>query len=127
MRFAKMAVMVVVSSGCAASIPRPEVPEPLRVAPDQVTVLEARARGAQVYECRASQGDPARFEWTLTGPDAELYDQAGRVIGRHYAGPTWELADGSKVVGAVKAKDLADVADQFTDKIADTLFAEFPE
>ena len=25
-------------------------------------------------------------------------------VGRHYAGPTWEANDGSKVVGAVKAK-----------------------
>ena len=30
---------------------------------------------------------------------------AGNKIAKHYAGPTWESNDGSKVVGEVKAKD----------------------
>src|SRR2546427_10735598 len=34
-----------------------------------------------------------------------MSDAAGRIIGKHYAGPTWVLDDGSKVVGEVKARD----------------------
>ena len=33
-----------------------------------------------------------------------MFDRDGKVIGRHYAGPTWETNDGSKVVGELKAK-----------------------
>jgi len=67
-------------------------------------VLEARAVGVQIYECTQTSEDPARYEWTFKAPDAELFDSAGRKIGKHYAGPTWESNDGSKVVGEVKAR-----------------------
>ena len=33
-----------------------------------------------------------------------LFDASGAKIGTHYAGPTWESIDASKVVGVVKAK-----------------------
>jgi hypothetical protein len=45
-----------------------------------------------------------KFEWTLKGPAADLFDAQGRKVGRHFAGPTWELNDGGKVIGRVKAK-----------------------
>jgi hypothetical protein len=44
------------------------------------------------------------FEWTLKAPEATLTDDAGQALAKHYAGPTWEATDGSKVVGAMKAK-----------------------
>lgn len=31
-----------------------------------------------------------------------MFDRHGKKIGRHYAGPTWEATDGSKVVGEFK-------------------------
>ncbi|HEY0792599.1 MAG TPA: DUF3455 domain-containing protein [Chthoniobacterales bacterium] len=37
-------------------------------------------------------------------PEADLFDAQGRKVGRHSAGPTWELDDGGKVVGRVKVK-----------------------
>ena len=43
-------------------------------------------------------------EWVFVAPEATLKDSAGMPVGRHYAGPTWEANDGSKVVGVVKAK-----------------------
>jgi len=93
--------------GCAASHPAAPSPMPaqLRAAPPQVLALELRATGVQVYECRPSQGDPARFDWLLKAPEAELSDHAGKPVGRHFAGPTWEATDGSKVVGEVVARD----------------------
>jgi hypothetical protein len=96
------AAVVALVAACAA--PGPAVPDDLKVPFGQTLLLEARATGVQIYECRASKDDPVRFEWTFKAPEAELFDAAGRKIGRHYAGPTWESNDGSKVVGAVKAQ-----------------------
>ncbi|MGC1524247.1 MAG: DUF3455 domain-containing protein, partial [Steroidobacteraceae bacterium] len=44
------------------------------------------------------------YAWVLKAPDAELFDAAGHSIGRHYAGPTWEAKDGSRVTGEVAAR-----------------------
>lgn len=82
-----------------------DVPETLKVPATQVLSLEARATGVQIYECKASKDDPIRFEWVFKAPEADLFDNAGKKIGRHYAGPTWESNDGSQVVGEVKARD----------------------
>jgi hypothetical protein len=74
-------------------------------------VLETRAVGVQIYECSASKADPTRFEWVFKAPEADLFDAKGNKIGKHYAGPTWESNDGSKVVGEVVAKDNGPAAD----------------
>jgi hypothetical protein len=88
----------------AAGAP-PAIPENLRTAPLEALSLEAAATGMQIYQCSPAKDDPTRFEWTFKAPEAELFDAAGRKIGKHYAGPTWESEDGSKVVGVVKARD----------------------
>ena len=88
-------------AACASS-PRPQpaaVPESLRV-PDVFVVVLARApRALTISVCKVNTAEPPAFEWVLKAPDAELFDQGGARIGRHYAGPTWESADGSRVVG----------------------------
>lgn len=81
------------------------IPEKLRLPDGQKVSLEVRASGVQIYSCGASKADPARFEWIFKAPEADLLDGAGKKVGSHYAGPTWESSDGSKVVGEVKAKD----------------------
>ena len=65
-------------------------------APGLTVVLTARARGQQIYECKA--GSDGKLAWAFREPQATLTAD-GKVVGRHYAGPTWELADGSAVVG----------------------------
>jgi hypothetical protein len=99
--------VVALLSGCASvlAVGPPDAPEALRPPADQVLSLEALATGVQIYECSASKDQPARFEWVFKAPEAELSDQAGRKVGKHYAGPTWESVDGSAVVGDVKARD----------------------
>lgn len=59
-------------------------------------VLTVHAEGAQVYDCKA--GDSGKLAWQFREPVATLM-QDGKTVGRHYAGPTWEHADGSRVVG----------------------------
>jgi hypothetical protein len=83
----------------------PTVPDNLRVPATQTLSLEARATGVQIYDCKAGKDDPAHFDWVFRAPEAELFDAAGKKIGKHYAGPTWESNDGSKAVGEVKARD----------------------
>lgn len=62
----------------------------------------AHATGFQVYVCRPdAEGGPA---WTLKAPEAELFDEQGNVIGRHFGGPTWQLNDGSQITGRMVAK-----------------------
>jgi Protein of unknown function (DUF3455) len=93
--------------GCATSKvgTNPSVPENLRTPASEVLSLETEANGVQIYECNASKDVPSRFEWIFKAPEAGLFDRVGNKIGKHYAGPTWESNDGSKVVGEVKARD----------------------
>jgi hypothetical protein len=79
-----------------------QVPDALKPAANEVLAFVVPAKGQQIYECRA--GKTGALEWAFVGPEADLFDQGGKRIGRHYAGPHWEAADGSKVVGAVKQK-----------------------
>ena len=58
-------------------------------------VLQVHAVGAQVYECKADTG--GRMAWQFREPIASLF-RDGKTVGRHYAGPTWEI-EGSVVVG----------------------------
>jgi hypothetical protein len=98
---------IAIITGCATSNVDsvPSVPGPLRVPASQTLIREVQANGVQIYECKASKDDPGRFDWTFKAPEAELRDQAGNIFGRHYAGPTWEAYDGSRVVGDVRARD----------------------
>jgi Protein of unknown function (DUF3455) len=59
------------------------------------------AVGVQIYECRLVDGKPA---WAFVAPEADLFDATGRRVGKHYAGPSWESDDGSKIVGSLKAR-----------------------
>ncbi len=61
-------------------------------------VATLHAEGAQIYDCKA--GADGKLAWTFREPIATLLAQ-GKTAGRHYAGPNWELSDGSAVVGKV--------------------------
>jgi hypothetical protein len=101
------ASLVALLTGCAVANAAtvPMVPDNLKVPATQTLSLETRATGVQIYDCKPNKDDPARFEWVFRAPEAELFDAAGKKIGKHYAGPTWESNDGSKVVGEANARD----------------------
>src|SRR5258706_14096449 len=99
------ASLLALLGGCASIGAGPLVPDALKVPESQTLSPRTHATGVQIYECKADQDDPTKFEWSLKGPEADLFDHSGRKIGKHYAGPTWESNDGSKVVGEVKARD----------------------
>jgi uncharacterized protein DUF3455 len=77
-----------------------EVPAQIKPPEGQALVAEAHAKGFQVYTCKNAGG---KYNWTLKGPDAELLDKAGKNVGRHFAGPTWEWSDKSQVTGKMIA------------------------
>ena len=81
---------------------RPEVPDKIKAPAGEEVVLKVHASGSQIYVCQA--GVDGKFAWTLKAPDAELHDPQGAIIGRHFAGPTWKLNDGSEVTGKAVAK-----------------------
>jgi hypothetical protein len=83
----------------------PTVPENLKAPAGQMLTFATHATGVQIYVCNANKTDPASFEWIFKAPEADLFDSAGRKVGKHYAGPTWESNDQSKVVGEVQARD----------------------
>jgi hypothetical protein len=81
----------------------PDVPDAIHAPAGQIVVLVAHASGSQIYTCQS--GADNKFMWTLKGPDAELRDakDKDKVIGNHFAGPTWKLKDGSEVTGKAVA------------------------
>lgn len=76
-------------------------------APGETAILKLHAEGAQVYECKT--GTDGTLTWAFREPIATLF-QDGKTVGRHYAGPTWELGDGSAIVGQVAGTSPGSVA-----------------
>lgn len=76
-----------------------ELPEAID-ARGEALVLEAHAVGAQVYECKPNA--EGALAWQFREPIATLM-RDGKTIGRHYAGPTWEI-EASAVVGKPTAR-----------------------
>ena len=95
--------VALVLGACATAPSEPPLPDALRGAPNEQLLMSLAAKGVQIYECRARK-DGSGTEWAFVAPEAMLADRAGRVVGRHYAGPTWEAGDGSKIVGTVKGR-----------------------
>jgi hypothetical protein len=78
-----------------------ELPDAIS-APGEIPVATVHAVGSQVYECKP---DPAvgTLAWQFREPIATLFI-SGKTVGRHYAGPNWELIDGSAVQGKVAGR-----------------------
>ena len=82
------------SAGPAQAGPAgPEVPPRIAVEAGHKPFLVAHAAGVQIYRCDGAS-------WGTSTPRADLFDERGLRIGRHYGGPTWEARDGSTVKAA---------------------------
>jgi hypothetical protein len=80
------------------------IPATIKVPNGEQLLLKASAKGSQIYICKPKSESLEQYEWTLKAPDAVLLDEQGQDLGKHYAGPTWEAKDGSKVLGKLKSK-----------------------
>jgi hypothetical protein len=85
----------------AKHAPPLRVPDALKPPAGVVLKEKLSAKGVQIYQCQGS-------EWKFLAPQAQLFDAKGHQVASHYAGPTWKAADGSSVVGEVKAHEDAD-------------------
>lgn len=96
-------VLTLLAVPALGKLPSPQagVPEAIHV-PGGAPAMTLHAVGAQIYACMA---DPAngKLSWVFREPIAALLID-GKTIGRHYAGPTWELENGGKIQGKVIAR-----------------------
>jgi len=74
--------------------PPTAIPADMAVPDGNRLFLIVHAVGTQNYTCTGSG------TWGAAVPQADLFDDDGRLIGTHFAGPTWQLKDGSSVVGS---------------------------
>jgi hypothetical protein len=100
------AIIFAIAAGCSmlvalATKAHAQVPDAIAAGPGEAAMLTVHAEGAQIYECRAQPG--GKLAWQLREPIASLMLD-GKTIGRHFAGPTWELLDGSAVSAKVMAQ-----------------------
>jgi hypothetical protein len=91
----RIAAALVILGMMAGSAAGAELPDAI-AANGETVVLQAHAEGAQIYECKTAQGGGG-LSWQFREPIASLF-RDGKTVGRHYAGPTWEI-DGSAIVG----------------------------
>jgi hypothetical protein len=70
----------------------------LQVPPGNEVAFHVYAEGSQIYRWNGAS-------WSFVAPAAILYaDAAGtNTVGLHFAGPSWEGVDGSKVAGSAMA------------------------
>jgi hypothetical protein len=105
--YAKLAVLVPVCliAACAstdAPVVSTSIPSKLKPNANESLAMVVPAKGIQIYECRVKNDQSGVHEWAFVRPEAMLFDRDKKLIGRHYEGPHWEAADGSRISGAVK-------------------------
>ncbi len=89
---------VLLSAGVLVAEPR--VPKMLVPPQGQVLILHLEGKGKQIYTCQSAGGV---YMWKLKAPDAKLFRQGDELAGRHFAGPSWEASDGSRITGKLVA------------------------
>ncbi|MGB3123939.1 MAG: DUF3455 domain-containing protein [Pseudomonas sp.] len=77
-----------------------DLPEPGAGVAKKV-LMTVQATGVQIYTCAKDSG--GQLTWQFREPLATLMIN-GKTIGRHFAGPTWQLDDRSAVMGKVIAQ-----------------------
>ena len=95
MSLRSFAVAALFAAAAAKAMAEPALPKAIGAAGRPVMTLHGV--GAQIYDCKL--GADGRLAWQFREPVATLVGTDGSTRGRHYAGPTWELADGSAIVG----------------------------
>jgi hypothetical protein len=98
--FTSATLLVAASTLLSFSVAGQQIPHQLQPPADEQLFLQVHAKGDQVYTCKS---DAAQFTWALKAPDARLFDADDQPFGKHFAGPSWEANDGSRVTGKAVA------------------------
>lgn len=94
------ATLLAISVALPLAAASAQLPEQID-APGEAVIARLHAEGAQVYECKPNPS--GQLVWQFREPVATLFD-GGKTVGRHYAGPHWELADSSLVAARVSGR-----------------------
>jgi hypothetical protein len=94
--FARIAISTLLPLTAASA----EMPETI-AAPGEALVARLHAEGAQIYSCKPDAS--GKLVWQFREPVATLLD-GDKTIGRHYAGPRWEVTDGSTLEARVSGR-----------------------
>lgn len=93
-------VLLAVIAAFSSSAAGQQVSQQLQPPANEELFLQVHAKGDRIYTCKV---DGAQSAWTLKAPDAQLFDKNEKVVGKHFAGPSWESTDGSRVIGKAVA------------------------
>lgn len=99
-----LAGLALLASACSTAPSAPMVdnralPEAVRAPAGTRQTMWTVGRGELTYECREKKDMAGQHEWAFVAPVATLHGPRNEVVGRYYAGPTWESNDGSRVTG----------------------------
>lgn len=86
----------------SASACPPGVPATLAPPATESLKQKLSAVGVQIYICNAVPA--GGYAWTFLAPQANLFNDEGKMVGTHFIGPTWQGNDGSSVVAAKVAQ-----------------------
>lgn len=109
-QFASTAISFVIGVLLPFSAIAQQAPKELQPPSNEQLLLKVHAKGDQIYSCKGNGG---QFSWVLKAPDAQLFDPSGKPFGKHFAGPSWEAIDGSRITG----KAVANAASPDSDSI----------
>jgi hypothetical protein len=98
--FGPTLLLLVANFALSASTHAQQVPKGLQPPANEQLVMQVHAKGDQIYICKE---DVSHYVWTLKAPEAQLFDKDGKPFGKHFAGPSWEASDGSRVKGKAAA------------------------
>lgn len=98
MRF--LATSLIAGALSVLALPAQQIQGSIELPASARPALQVTGDGVQIYVCSSATNG---FKWTLKAPDAKLFDASGKIIGRHFAGPTWKLLDGGQVQGELIA------------------------
>jgi hypothetical protein len=90
---AMLSFVVLFLAGASGGENAPKIPDKLKVPEGNVLLFKTEAKGVQIYVSKEENGE---LIWKFKAPLADLY-QDGKKVGYHYAGPSWEGLDGSKI------------------------------
>lgn len=99
-RLLSAALLAAMSTIPSLSSTAQQVPQQLQPSGSELLLLQVHGKGDQIYTCRM---DGEQFTWALKAPDAQLFDKSGKLLGKHFAGPSWEANDGSRITGKAVA------------------------
>ena len=100
---AAMAALSLVAQVALAGPPSPTgVPDQITPGDGNKVFLVGQGVGVQIYTCNG-------ITWSSAVPRADLFGDNGKLIIKHFAGPSWQAKDGSKAVGTVVDKVTPDL------------------